>query len=79
MCRYLYINLQPTFNTVLVKEIAGGSLIPPTGMVEIWHDRGSGGQHDVRVLQLTAPYGYVCLGNVAVLGYYTVPDYSLYR
>ena len=78
----LFINnvpLQPTFNAVQVKEIIGGSLAAPTGSVEIWNDRRSGGRHDVRVMQLKAPSGYVCLGNVAVLGYNTVPDYSSYR
>ncbi|PIK55310.1 hypothetical protein BSL78_07782 [Apostichopus japonicus] len=70
---------QPSTSAAMVKEITGGSLAAPVSFTEIWHDRGSGGDHDVRIMRMNPPGGFTCLGHVAVLGYGSYPDASKYR
>lgn len=69
----------PTTSSMMVKELTPGALNSPVSFTEIWNDRGSGGRHDVRILRMNPPHGYVCLGNVAVLGYSNYPDRNKYR
>ncbi|KAJ8042779.1 Natterin-4 [Holothuria leucospilota] len=63
----------------MVKDLSGDALKPPTGFTQVWNDAGSGGSQDVRIMSMTPPSGYVCLGHVAVIGYSNVPDKNLYR
>lgn len=69
---------QPHY-AVMVSDLYGNALSPPTHAIEVWNDRGSGARRDVKVLQLIPRYGYRCLGYVAVEGYNTYVDTTQYR
>ena len=70
---------RPNFNAMVVKSLEAGSLSPPVSFTEVWNDRGSGANQDVRIMRMNPPTGYTCLGHVAVLGYSTTPNRNLYR
>ena len=76
---YVYHFMQPSTQSVLVKELIAGSLVAPTGSTVIWNESGTGGRYQLRVFLLTAPTGYTCLGNVAVEGHVDLPNYNYYR
>ena len=62
-----------------VTALVADALAPPTGFKEIWRDKGSGADRDVKVMKMRAPNGYTCLGYVAVRGYKNTPDKGQYR
>ena len=70
---------KPNIPALTVSALSPGALAQPTGYTEIWNDGGSGSDDDVRILRMTNPSGYTCLGYLAVKGYGTVPDLSQYR
>ena len=70
---------KPSVISITVKELKPGSLIAPTGFQEMWNDRGSGARGNVRILRMTAPFGYSCLGHVAIDSYSQLPDKNKYR
>ncbi|KAJ8042166.1 Natterin-3 [Holothuria leucospilota] len=70
---------KPSTAAMMVKELTAGALSAPDSFTEIWNDRGSGGTHDVRIMQMNPPSGYTCLGHVAILGYSSTPDRNKYR
>ena len=70
---------KPGYAVLLVKELESGALKAPSSFSEIWNDRGSGADSDVRIMRMNPPYGYTCLGNVAVRGYSTYPSAYKYR
>ena len=68
-----------THGAVVVRDLTGDALAKPTGFQEVWRDRGSGADRDVKIMRIVPPHGYVCLGDVAVNNYGATPDYNLYR
>lgn len=70
---------KPPVPAMTVTALESGALAPPTGFSEVWTDRGSGADRDVRVMKMNPPSGYTCLGHVAVEGYNTYPDTNRYR
>lgn len=64
--------------SLTVKALEPDALAPPTGFTEIWNDRGSGANDDVRVMKMNAPSGYTCLGHVAVRGHTNTTNYGQY-
>ena len=70
---------KPSKGSLMVTALVPDALAPPTGFNEIWNDRGSGADEDVRVMEMNAPSGYTCLGHVAVRGYMNTPDNNHYR
>ena len=65
--------------SLTVTDLTGDALAPPTGFTEVWNDRGSDADDDVRVLRMNPPAGYTCLGYVAARGYGTTPNANQYR
>ena len=68
----------PGDTTLVAKAVEGGALAHPTGFSEVWNDRGSGADDDVRVMSMNAPTGYTCIGHVAVEGYSNLPNANHY-
>ena len=62
-----------------VKAAKPGALAPPVSYTFLWNDRGSGADSDVTLYKMNAPWGYTCLGDIAVNSYYVKPDLGLYR
>ena len=54
---------------VVVKDLSGDALKPPTGFEQVWNDHGSGGTHDGSIWRPVAPDGYVAMGLVVSGGY----------
>ena len=75
----------PQASSLTVKAINDSSAAPmlatPTGYVQVWDDRGSGGHHDGAVWQPLAPDGYIAIGAVASNGYQmpSIPNYRCLR
>eukprot|EP00918_Siedleckia_nematoides_P062106 GHVU01135478.1.p1 GENE.GHVU01135478.1~~GHVU01135478.1.p1 ORF type:complete len:585 (+),score=34.59 GHVU01135478.1:41-1795(+) len=70
---------KPSLPAVMVKELQRGALARPQSFQEIWNDRGSGANSDVKIMRMVPPSGYTCLSNVVVRGYSTNPDRNRYR
>ena len=70
---------KPNIPALSVSAVVSDALAAPTGFTEIWNDRGSGANRDVRVMKMNPPSGYTCLGYVAIEGYSSVPNKNLYR
>lgn len=70
---------EPPSPSLTVSALVDDALAPPTGFTEIWNDRGSDADKNVRVMKMDAPDGYTCLGHVAVRGYKNKPDKKQYR
>ena len=70
---------KPNIPALTVSALSPDALAQPTDYREIWNDRGSGADDDVRFLRMNNPTGYTCLGYLAVKGYGTVPNLSQYR
>ena len=70
---------KPSIPSLTVTALVADALAPPTSFSEVWNDRGSGADRDVRVMRMNPPSGYTCLGYVAVVGYGTNPDRNRYR
>ena len=70
---------KPPTPALTVTALEADALAPPASFSEIWNDRGSGADRDVRVVKMNPPSGYICLGNVAVVGYNSYPDRNQYR
>ena len=69
----------PYSSAMMVKDEGDGNLEKPLGFEETWNTKKSPGNHDLRVMRMTAPPGYTCLGHVAILGYRSTPDPNKYR
>ena len=69
----------PTRASLVVSALTQSALAPPAGFTEVWNDRGSGADRDVRVLRMNPPQGYTCLGDVAIEGFNSIPDRFKYR
>jgi GTPase SAR1 family protein len=65
---------------LMVKDISSNrdALKRPTGSTKLWSDRGSGADHDVTIYRLDPPYGYTCLGYVAMGHYNGGPNLDEY-
>lgn len=70
---------RPNFPSLTVSALTSDALAPPAGFTEVWNDRGSGADDDVRIMRMDPPSGYTCLGHVAVRGHSATPDSNLYR
>ena len=70
---------KPNTPALTVSALVSGALARPTGFTEIWNDRESDANRDVRVMKMNPPSGYTCLGYVAIEGYSSVPNRNLYR
>ena len=68
----------PTEYSLVVRSIERGALAHPTGFSEVWTDEGTRSDDDVRVMSMTAPVGYTCIGHVAVEGYSNLPNANDY-
>lgn len=53
-------------------------LMPPDGWVQVWNDKGSGGDYDGAIWAPTPPAGYYALGHVATAGYHA-PSIAEFR
>lgn len=69
----------PTHGSLVVRGLQNDALARPVGFTEVWTDRGSGADNDVKIMKIVPPHGYVCLGDVAVGYYGGTPDYNRYR
>lgn len=70
---------RPTRSSLVVRGLTNDALARPVGFSQVWTDRGSGADSDVKIMKILPPHGYVCLGDVAVNSYGGIPDYNLYR
>lgn len=70
---------KPNVAAAMVKEIVPGSLAIPIDFTEVWNDKRSLGYFDVRIMRMTCPEGYTCLGHVAVIDHESTPDAKKYR
>jgi hypothetical protein len=70
---------KPNVPALFVSAVVSDALVPPASFTEIWNDRGSGANRDVRVMRMNPPRGYICLGYVAIEGYNSMPNKNLYR
>jgi len=62
----------PTFATPIFLYDAS-LMAHPTGLEEMWNDRGSGSEVDVAVWNMVPPYGFTCVGNIAIGAYTPEP------
>ena len=69
----------PTSFSATVSALTPDALAPPMSYIEVWRDRGSGADQDVKIFRLIPKSSYTCLGYVAVNGYNTLPDLNRYR
>ena len=70
---------RPTRASLVVSAKTANALAAPAGFTEVWNDRGSGADRDVRVFRMNPPSGYTCLGDVAIEGYSSIPNRYNYR
>lgn len=70
---------KPGVPAMTVSAKTSNSLAPPFSFTEVWNDRGSDADTDVRVMKMIPRYGYTCLGHIAVVGYSSTPNKNQYR
>jgi hypothetical protein len=64
---------------MVVQELQPGALAVPVGLSEVWRDKGSGADRDVRIFRMNPRHGYTCLGYIAINSYSALPDKNKYR
>lgn len=69
---------KPIGSSLTVSAVVDDALARPADFIEVWNDRGSGADDDVRILRMDPPSGYTCLGYVAVQGYDNLPEANHY-
>ena len=56
----------PSAKAILVSAHKPGAVNHPAGFTKIWTDKGSGAKLHVFIYRMNVPFGYTCLGHVAV-------------